>query len=246
MVQMDTFPMQWGSMAYFDSGGSGPPAVLLHGTGCDAGDWRATIGALPATIRVLAPDFRGHGKSSASSDPLTLQDLATDVLALLERLGLERVVLAGHSLGGMVAMEVANRSTRVAALVLLEGWPRLDCAQAFSGNRMYGTLDGGAVARIAAKYAVMLDRFPPDKWRDFWSSVDAFDGMPFLSSATIPILAAFGDLGRTKATLRVLDLPDNPSIHLRWVAGAGHYLPHEQPAEVSALIAEAISLPHRA
>jgi pimeloyl-ACP methyl ester carboxylesterase len=236
---MDAIPMPWGSMAYSDSGGAGRPIVLLHGTGCDTTDWRSVIEALPAVARTIPLDFRGHGSSAVPRLPFTLRDLADDVTTLIDTLHIEGALLVGHSLGGMVAIEAARISARVRGLVLLEGWPRLSAAQAFSGNHFYGNLDSANTDRIDAKYRTTISRFTPDVWAAFWSSVECFDGLDVLRSATIPVIAAFGDVGRNDLTLKTLTIPEIPTIGMRWIPGAGHYLPHERPVEVASLIGEA-------
>ena len=108
-------------MACVDSGESGTPLLFLHGTGCDLTDWASVIERLPGSQRSIALDFRGHGQSSVPTKPFTLANLADDVLHLVHAIEIQEAVLVGHSLGGMVAMEVARRSSRVIGLVLLEG-----------------------------------------------------------------------------------------------------------------------------
>jgi len=122
---MTTLETEWGRTAYFESGGAGFPILFLHGTGCDSSDWAGVLESLPQHLRLVCMDFRGHGDSSDSSEPFTLQDLAQDALLLADHLGLSEFLVAGHSLGGMVGIEAATRATAVAGLVLLEGWTSL-------------------------------------------------------------------------------------------------------------------------
>ena len=69
--------MNWGEMAYLDSGDSGCPLLFLHGTGCDSSDWIAVIEELSRNLRCIALDFRGHGQSTVPTQPFTLADLTT-------------------------------------------------------------------------------------------------------------------------------------------------------------------------
>jgi 3-oxoadipate enol-lactonase len=90
----------------YDVCGDGPPMVLLHGLGERASDWDPVRAALAAGHTTYAVDLRGHGDSdwpgSYSHDLIE-----ADVVSLLDGLGLERVVLLGHSLGGSVAFRIA-------------------------------------------------------------------------------------------------------------------------------------------
>jgi 3-oxoadipate enol-lactonase len=112
-----------------DGPGDAPVLVLGHSIGCDLGMWDPQMEALSARFRVLRYDHRGHGASPVPSGPYSLDDLGADVLALLDRLELERVHVGGLSLGGMVAMWIAARAPeRVERLVLC-------CTSAFLGPR---------------------------------------------------------------------------------------------------------------
>jgi 3-oxoadipate enol-lactonase len=236
---MSELAMSWGRMAWWDSGGAGLPLVLLHGTGCDSEDWDPMLAHLPASVRVVRLDFRGHGASDAGDAAFTLDDLAADTLAVTEHLGLRRMVLAGHSLGGIVAMVVAARSPAVAGLVLLEGWTNRRAMGAFREPRLFGGLDAAAIARIEAKSRAVVGRFRPDVWAGFCRSVQGHDSFPFLARTTVPTVEVYGDAGSTPDTERALQIPKNPHIRTVWIAGAGHYLPHEKPAEIARICREA-------
>jgi pimeloyl-ACP methyl ester carboxylesterase len=227
-------------MHYSDTGGSGPALLLLHGTGCDSADWDAAAGCLPVGLRVIRMDFRGHGASEVPRGPFVLADLASDALALLGHLGPERAIVVGHSLGGMAALDAAARSSRIAALVLLEGWTRLTAAGAFSGDRYYGRLPEAAIREIERKASETRLRFDRATWQHFWTSVERFDGLPYLRGARIPIAEAYGAMGRTESSERTLLVPESPNIELIWIADAGHFLPHERPGEVAAICARMI------
>ena len=234
---MTTITTCWGEMAYRDSGGSGHPLIFLHGTGCDASDWTPVIERLPCEQRCIALDFRGHGRSTVPTKPFTLGSLADDVLHLVDYLSLHNLVIVGHSLGGMVGMEVARRSSCIVGLVLLEGWTSLSSAgSAFDAGRFYGSLSQTAVTQIQQKAKETRNRFNSEVWHDFWGSVENFNAYAYLEEARIPICEVFGSLGRNDLTGQKLCIPSNPNIQWVWIPSAGHYLPHECPVEVAKVI----------
>lgn len=229
--------MSWGEMAYHDSGHLPSPLIFLHGTGCDASDWMPVIDGLPRNQHFIALDFRGHGQSTVPTQPFTLTDLAEDVLHLADHLRLQALVIVGHSLGGMVAMEVARRSSRVIGLVLLEGWTSLSAAgSSFDAGRFYGSLAETAIAEIQQKSKATRSRFQSEIWNHFWESVTVFDAYTYLQEANIPIWEVFGGMGRNALTEKKLRIPPNPSIQWVWIPHAGHYLPHECSDEVAEVV----------
>ncbi|WP_342732869.1 alpha/beta hydrolase [Bradyrhizobium sp. B117] len=91
-----------------DWGGQGPPAVLLHGGALTARTWDYVAVALRSDFRLLALDMRGHGASDWADD-YSIESCATDLVAVIDGLGIERARIVGMSLGGMVACEFALR-----------------------------------------------------------------------------------------------------------------------------------------
>ena len=87
----------------------GVPVVLLHGLSDSWWSWSEVLPHLPSTWRVLAPSQRGHGDSESppAGSAYAIEEMARDVLALLDVRGIDRAVVVGHSMGGTVAERVA-------------------------------------------------------------------------------------------------------------------------------------------
>jgi pimeloyl-ACP methyl ester carboxylesterase len=109
-----------GEVAYITAG-SGSPVLLLHGLGTTSETWVATIRALAATRRVVAPDLWGHGGSGGSRRIRSVEPLVEAVKALCDALGVDATAVVGHSLGGLVAMRFAlAHKDRVTKLALVD------------------------------------------------------------------------------------------------------------------------------
>jgi 3-oxoadipate enol-lactonase len=117
-------------IAYTDAG-SGPVVVLLHGFPFDRSMWRGQVEKLSDRFRVIAPDLRGHGGTTVTRGPSTMEEMADDVAALLDELNVPRAVLCGLSMGGYVALAFfRSHPERVRALVLADTRPRADAEEA--------------------------------------------------------------------------------------------------------------------
>ena len=100
--------------------------VLVHGTGCSADSWRYQVGGLSREFEVVAPDLPGHGASDQAGDP-SIERYAATVSSVLARLGKRKVFLAGHSMGGAVALQVAlARRELLKGLILIATAAYLD------------------------------------------------------------------------------------------------------------------------
>ena len=105
----------------YEMTGDGPLTVVLtHGLAASQATWAAQVAALAPRYRVLTWDLRGHGGSAPNAAPCTLGDLAGDLNEVLDRAGVQRAVVLGHSAGGVVAMQFAlDHPERTAGLVLV-------------------------------------------------------------------------------------------------------------------------------
>lgn len=107
-----------GLALHYELLGDGPPLLLHPGLASDHASWAPVLPALMADFRLILPDPRGAGRSAPVA-PFGFADLADDLAALLDHLGIARAHLLGHSLGGMVALDFAHRhGGRIDKLVL--------------------------------------------------------------------------------------------------------------------------------
>ena len=99
-----------GVLISYQMAGEGPVSVVfVHGWSCDRSYWKEQLDHFAQVHRVVAIDLAGHGDSGLNRDDWTLPAFGQDVAAVINGLGLERIVLVGHSMGGLVAGEYAVR-----------------------------------------------------------------------------------------------------------------------------------------
>ncbi|MEO8935741.1 MAG: alpha/beta fold hydrolase [Burkholderiaceae bacterium] len=104
----------------FEETGSGDPLLLLHGLYGSGTNWRRIAKALSDRHRVVSVDLRNHGASPWAAT-MSYAEMAGDVAALIDRLGLERPAILGHSMGGKVAMTLAlTDPARVGSLIVVD------------------------------------------------------------------------------------------------------------------------------
>ncbi|MDH6056894.1 alpha/beta fold hydrolase [Umezakia ovalisporum] len=105
---------------FYDIKGQGEPLLLISGFLCDHSYWSLIMPSLVSEYQVIRVDNRGMGRSSAPNSPYSLQDMAKDVAALLDHIGIDQVNVVGHSMGGQIAQElVLANPEKVKSLILL-------------------------------------------------------------------------------------------------------------------------------
>ncbi|MBM2712888.1 alpha/beta fold hydrolase [Mesorhizobium caraganae] len=106
----------------FIRAGSGAPVLLIHGVGMSAAIWQAQIALMQDRFDLVAIDMLGHGNSPLPPENAALSDFADQALRLLDHLGFASVSIVGHSMGALVALEIALREPpRVSSVVCLNG-----------------------------------------------------------------------------------------------------------------------------
>lgn len=143
------------SLACIERGpSSGQALVLLHGLSDSCRSFEPLLAELPASLRVVVPSLRGHGSSDHPEHGYEVADFARDVRELLDALALDSAVVAGHSLGGNVALRLAlDHPERVRGIALLAAFARFR--------------NSPAVAELSAAIAALSDPVDGMFIRDF-------------------------------------------------------------------------------
>lgn len=244
--------------------GTDTPLVLLHALAVDARMWQSVADRLGELGRpVVALDQRGYAATPLGDDPASLDLVADDVAATLDRLGIDRCVLAGCSMGGYVALAFLRRHPeRVAGLALFATRATPDDAQTRTGRLRFADAVNDPAMRPAlvaaavptmvgattrerrpealARVQALVDACPSETvaWsqRAIAARADATDA---LAATSVPVLVVAGAedelvaLSESRATAQAA-----PGGEVVTIPGAGHLAPVETPDEVAELLAE--------
>jgi 3-oxoadipate enol-lactonase len=234
--------------------------VLLMGSslGTTAAMWDPQLEALSARLRVLRFDHRGHGRSPVPAGPYTIEQLAGDVLALVDGLGIERFSYAGLSLGGMVGMwlaaHVPHRLDRL-ALVCTSAYlpPAEDWLGRAKAVRAGGTASIAEVVlarwftpsfakespEVVARLAAGLADTPDEGYAACCEAVAVMDLRPILPRITAPVLViAAADDPSTPPEHGALIAATAPGARLVVVPSAAHLASVEQADTVTTLLVQ--------
>ena len=115
--------------------GRGKPLMLIHGFPLNYTCWNSVASLLAVEFDIIMPDLRGFGQSSSVEEPYTITAMADDLAGLLDALGIEKTALAGHSMGGYVALAFAQKyPQRVAGLGLVSSQAAADAPERKEGR----------------------------------------------------------------------------------------------------------------
>ena len=239
-------------LAYREEGTGDPPIVLVHGMACDHTHLLPQLEHFAPRHRVIAVDQRGHGASDAPDGAYTTEQFAEDLLALMDRLDVERPILVGHSLGGGVVLHAAvEHPERVRAVALLDSGIRRTAARKEELQPFYDTLggpdhgervrefvrarlfeetDGEAVFEAVAE---VMAAVPARIFLAMGAGVVGYDSWTAAQSCTVPALMILA--ARPFFDVRSIDeLPD--VWQYGWAVGAGHFLQMVVPDQVNAML----------
>lgn len=226
-------------VAYRREGRQGAPVVLLlHGLLSDLRMWDAVVERLMGDYEILRPDLRGHGRSSAPPPPYTMEELADDVPALLDTLGIARVHFIGTSLGGMIGQQVAARHPRRLLSVTLANTGAAQGAAAAWDGRIALAREKG----IAALAEPTMQRWFSPAYRG--SAPDVVDRM----QAMLLGVSRDGYVGCATAVRNLAQLDLLPRITVPTLVVAGindEALAHAAGVKIAGLVpgARLVSLP---
>ncbi len=124
---MSTYANSNGTQIFYQERGSGEPLVLIMGFGADGNVWEKHVQEYEKHFRCILVDNRGVGKSDQPVGPYNTKMMAADTIAVMDDAGIEKARVAGISMGGAIAQELAlNYPDRVQCLALISTWPKFN------------------------------------------------------------------------------------------------------------------------
>jgi pimeloyl-ACP methyl ester carboxylesterase len=174
-------PVAGGSLAVYRLGRTDPVVLAVHGITSNSHAWVAVARALEGRASLAAADLRGRGRSAELPGPYGVAAYVRDLLAALDRLGLEKTVAIGHSLGAyIVARLAADHPERVRAAVLVDGGLTIPGARDVDPQTFIDGFLGPVLARLR-------ERFPnPQSYHDWWRAHPALKGGAVADHDLIP------------------------------------------------------------
>jgi non-heme chloroperoxidase len=233
---------------------TGPAVIMLHGYTDSWFSFSRVLPLLPGNMRVIVPDQRGHGTTGRPESGYAVDDLATDVVQLMDALKVPEAVVVGHSMGSFVARRVAERApARVTRLVLMGSAPTLRNAAVtelqaavngltdpvdpdFVRGFQEGTVNQPVPAEFMARVIATSQAMPARVWKAL------ADGMMAFSPGTpprCPTLVLGGDRDGVFSREEQAALAAGiPGATLDLVEGVGHALHWEDPERFVAALSD--------
>ncbi|MFY0571749.1 alpha/beta fold hydrolase [Archangium lansingense] len=219
-----------GMELYCEVRGDGEPLVLLHGGTGAGSDWRYVFDESLEGYRTIVPDLRGHGRSTNPSGKLTFRQVASDVLALMDRLGVERFKAIGMSLGAKALLHVATaQPARVDAMVLVSATPYFPPqARAIMAQTNADTLTEAEWKVLRQKH-VHGDEQIRALHAQLRAFKDSYDDMnftpPYLSTITARTLIVHGDRDPLYPVNLAIEMYTAIPRAALWIVPNGGHLP---------------------
>jgi pimeloyl-ACP methyl ester carboxylesterase len=249
------------ALYYEDDGQGDPPILLVHGWCCDHTYFAPQFERYQREHRVVAVDLRGHGRSDTPEQDYTMAGFADDLAWLCAELGLTRPVVIGHSMGGVIALELAARHPDLPSAVVAVDSPLLppqalsgaiaevvaglkspayrDVSQQFVGSRLF--IEGDD-PEVKARVVEAMSAAPQHVMASAMENIFSWDGEAAARRCAVPLLvlsaaAPLIDMARLKELC--------PQMLHGQTVGAGHFHQLLVPDQVNAMIDRfmAISLP---
>ncbi|MFD0696029.1 alpha/beta fold hydrolase [Paenibacillus sp. GCM10027628] len=247
---------------FVEEKGQGTPLILLHGFPLDHRMWRLQAEALSNGYRVITPDLRGMGQSDIPVTNIALDQYADDILALMDKMNIQKAALGGFSMGGYIAFALLRKAPeRFLGLVLANTRPEADGQEARKNrmNMAVSLYDKGAAAardamlpkliteqtkqeqpQLAGELSEIMGSMPPEGLIHA-SLAMAFrdDSVDLLASIAVPTLVIAGEqdpITPPDVMKKMADQIKGASYHV--IPAASHLTPQEKPEAFNKLLLE--------
>ena len=242
-------------ISYTVQGQGDPALVFVHGWSCDKSYWSEQIKPFSYRFKVVTLDLAGHGQSGTSRKEYTIKSYGSDVAAVVNKLGLKKVVLIGHSMGGDVVAEAARSLPgKVSGIVMVDSYKEFknhsreevdkfmakfqgddfkDQVKTFVKSMFVEKSNPAVVEKVAADIASAPKNIAVSSLK---SAVDHHREMPrLLQELKLPVFAINAD--NTPTDMNSMKLFD---VQVLTLPGVGHFLMLENPEGFNKLLNRAL------
>ncbi len=235
---------------YYEANGSGTPLVFIHPPGMSHATF-VEQHPLAKSCQLILIDLPGNGYST-KLDAVSMENLTRYVLAVLERLGLEQVVIAGYSNGGSIAQEFALRyPERTAGLILIGGFSEVS---SFVLENQFKLGIWGASKQLIPLFAFILSRghfkqhakqkslsnmimkTDPQTLKMTYEAGLAYRSTKRLAAIHVPLLLVYGNRDFHMHSYALDFCQQVKDIELVYVSGVAHQVPTKRPNEANHVI----------
>ncbi|MFN7974369.1 MAG: alpha/beta fold hydrolase [Acidobacteriota bacterium] len=255
---MPTLSIGADTIHYVDQGKGSDAILMLHAFPLHSRMWMWQMPALQRRHRIVAPDARGFGKSGVAPDTLTMDTIASDALAVLDHLGIEKVIVCGCSMGGYAAFALHRlAAARVRALVLADTRPMADTPEGRAGRLAFaenalgkglGWVADEMVPKLVAATApntikvrvrqIISESSPAAVAAAQRGMAERTDSTPMLPGIACPTLCIAGALDALTPPAVAREMASAiPGARFVEVPGAGHLSNLEAPEPFNAALA---------
>jgi pimeloyl-ACP methyl ester carboxylesterase len=244
------------TIAYTVSGDGSPALVFIHGWMCDQSYWSEQIEPFSASHTVVTVDLPGHGSSGMDRTRWTVEAFGGDVKAVVEHLGLDRVILIGHSMGGPVALEAAalmpEKTVGAIGVDALHDvtfeyeQDQIDAMVTgfetdFAGSMVQfvgGMFHEGADPALIEDITANMSEGPPEIGAALMTDFGDYDPKAAMAAVDVPVRSINADLWPT-------DIEANRAVHADYdavvIADVGHFLMMETPVAFNEALEEVVA-----
>lgn len=226
---MDSITVNGINLAYTRRG-KGTPLLLIHGFPLDSSSWNEIIPLLENEFDIITPDLRGFGQSTTVETPYSISDMADDLAGLLDYLGIEKTAMAGHSMGGYIALAFARKyPNRLSGLGLVSSQAAVDLPERKEGR--YKT-----AADVAEKgVGVVVEAMTPKLSADIRVQMFVRDVMERQSKAGV--IGALKSMAEREDSISILSSFKFPFVLIH--GNADVLIPIERAKEIKAVVTSA-------
>lgn len=236
-------------------GGGMPALVFIHCWCCDRSYWDNQVAYFADRYKVVTVDLAGHGESGLERTEWTLESFAADVVAVVDALGLDQIILIGHSMGGPVNLIAARlMPDRVVGVIGVDTYHDFESdfsdaqkTQFLTAFRMNfaGTTESfvrsmfpaGADTALVNEIAADMSAAPPEVGVGAMAGILAFDAVDVLKDVRAPIRCINSDMYPTDVDVGKRRAA---SFDVKYMKGRGHFLMLEDPERFNELLDETI------